>query len=152
MICSKGLAPHISQLCLILLNGTAKQKLPIKQLPNIWQASATIQHWTGSSNLLPYCSPTTLFSMLHKIFHIFSNVWYGAATSVATPDLRCKFYGESSTDDSIRKLLSAHEVARQNNKDTSDVAHQQFNAWAAPHNFLQQQLILPEEHNFLQKN
>jgi len=89
--------------------------------------------------------------MLHKNFHIFSNVWYGAATSVATPDLRHKFYGESSTDDIIRKLLFAREVARQNNEDASDVARQQFDAQAAPHKFLLQQLILLDEHSFVHK-
>jgi len=42
--------------------------------------------------------------------------------TLPTPDLRRKFYGESTTDDIIRKLLFALEVARQNNEDTSDVA------------------------------
>jgi len=69
-----------------------------------------------------------------------------------TPDLRCKFYGESSTDDIIRKLLFAREVAHQNNEDASDIAQQQFNAQAAPHKFLLQQLVLMDEHSFLHKN
>ncbi len=49
MICSKDLAPHTLPLCHTTLNATAKQKLPIRQLQNIWQASVTISHWTGSS-------------------------------------------------------------------------------------------------------
>jgi len=69
-----------------------------------------------------------------------------------TPDLRCKFYGESSTDDIIGKLLFAQYIARQNNKDASDIARQKFDARAAPHKFLPQQLVLLDEHSFLHKN
>jgi len=68
-----------------------------------------------------------------------------------TPDLQCKFYGESSTDDIICKLLFALEMACQNHKDASDTAHQQFDARATPHKFLPQQLVLLDEHSFLHK-
>jgi hypothetical protein len=68
-----------------------------------------------------------------------------------TPDLWHKFYGKSPTDNIIRKLLFAPEVARQNNKDASDTACQQFNSRAAPHKFLLQQLVLVDEHSFLHK-
>ncbi len=63
-----------------------------------------------------------------------------------------KFYVESSTDDIIRKLLFAREVARQNNENASDTPHQQFDSQAAPHKFLPQQLVLLGEHSFLHKN
>ncbi len=43
-------------------------------------------------------------------------------------------------------------MARQNNKDTSDTAHQQFDSAAKPHKFLPQQLVLLDEHSFLSKN
>jgi hypothetical protein len=56
--------------------------------------------------------------------------------NLPTPDLRHKFYGESSTDDIIRKLLIARNVARQNNEDASDMACTQFDSKAAPHKFL----------------
>jgi hypothetical protein len=69
-----------------------------------------------------------------------------------TPDLRCKFYGESSTDDIIGKLLFTCEVAHQNNKDASDSARQQFDSQAASNKFLPQQLVLMDEHSFLHKN
>jgi hypothetical protein len=72
--------------------------------------------------------------------------------TLPTPDLCRKFYGESITDDIIRKLLFAHEVVCQNNEDASDVARQQFDARAAPHKFLPQQLVLMDEHSFLHKN
>ena len=68
------------------------------------------------------------------------------------PDLRRKFYGESSTDDIIRKLLIAHNIARQNNEDASDTARSQYDLKAAPHKFLPQQLVLMDEHSFLHKN
>ncbi len=48
--------------------------------------------------------------------------------TLQTPDLRRKFYGESSTDDLIRIMLFACNVARQNNEDASDAARQQFYA------------------------
>jgi hypothetical protein len=49
-------------------------------------------------------------------------------------------------------LLFAREVARQNNEDLSDAARLQFDARAAPHKFLPQQLVLMDEHSFLHKN
>ncbi len=72
--------------------------------------------------------------------------------TLPTPDLRRKFYGESSTDDIIRKLLIARDVARQNNEDASDTARSQYDLKAAPHKFLPQQLVLMDEHSFLHKN
>jgi hypothetical protein len=68
------------------------------------------------------------------------------------PDIRQKFYGESSTDDLIRKLLFARNVAHQNNKDAPDAARQQFDSTAAAHKFLPEQLVLLDEHSFLGKN
>jgi hypothetical protein len=38
------------------------------------------------------------------------------------PDLHCKFYGESTSDDIIFKLIAAHGIARCNTEDTSDDA------------------------------
>jgi hypothetical protein len=69
-----------------------------------------------------------------------------------TPNLRHKFFGKSSTDDIILKLLFTREVACQNNTDPSDSAHQQFDARASPHKFLPQQIVLLDEHSFLHKN
>jgi hypothetical protein len=72
--------------------------------------------------------------------------------NLPTPDLRQKFYGESLTDDIIRKLLIARNVARQNNEDASDVARSQYDSKALPHKFLPNQLVLLDEHSFLHKN
>jgi hypothetical protein len=72
--------------------------------------------------------------------------------NLLTPDLRRKFYGESSTDDIIRKLLIARNVARQNNEDASDAARVQYDSKAVPHKFLPTQLVLLDEHSFLHKN
>ncbi len=72
--------------------------------------------------------------------------------TLPTPDLRTKFYGESSTDDLIRKLLFAQNVARQNNEDASDAARLQFDSTAAAQKFLPQQLVLLDKHSFLGKN
>jgi hypothetical protein len=43
-------------------------------------------------------------------------------------------------------------VDRQNNKDASDQTKLQYDAKAAPHKFLPDQLVLLDEHNFLGKN
>ncbi len=71
--------------------------------------------------------------------------------SLPTPNLPRKFYGESTSDDIIRKLLIARNVARQNNKDSNDQAHLQFDAKAAPHKILPNQLVLLDKHIFLAK-
>jgi hypothetical protein len=62
--------------------------------------------------------------------------------NLPTPDLRHKFYREASTDDIIRKLLIARNVARLNNEDASDIMRQQFDSKAVPHKFLLHQLVL----------
>jgi hypothetical protein len=49
-------------------------------------------------------------------------------------------------------MLFAREVVRQNNEDASHAARLQFDARAAPHKFLPQQLVLLDEHSFLHKN
>ncbi len=72
--------------------------------------------------------------------------------SLPTPDLRRKFYGKSSTDDLIRKLLLTHDIARKNSEVASDEADRQFNKKAEPHAFLPDQLVLLDEHSFLAKN
>jgi hypothetical protein len=72
--------------------------------------------------------------------------------NLPTPDLCWKFYGELSTDDIIRKLLIACNVACQNNEDASDAARMQYDSKAVPHKFLPQQLVLLDEHSFLHKN
>ncbi len=72
--------------------------------------------------------------------------------TLPAPDLRQKFYGESSTDDLIRKLLLTRDIARRNSKVASDEAEKQFNKKAEPHLFLTDQLVLLDEHSFLAKN
>ncbi len=85
-------------------------------------------------------------------YTILFNFWNGAATSKPPPDLCRKFYGESSTDDILHKLLIARNVARQNNEDASDAARVQYDSKAVPHKFLPNQLVLLDEHSFLHKN
>jgi hypothetical protein len=72
--------------------------------------------------------------------------------TLPTPDLRRKFYGESTTDDLIRKLLLTRDIARRNSEVASDEAERQFNKKAEPHAFLPDQLVLLNEHSFLAKN
>ncbi len=72
--------------------------------------------------------------------------------TLPTPDLRRKFYGESSTDDLIRKLLLTRDIARRNSEVASDKAERQFNKKTEPHAFLPDQLVLLDEHSFLAKN
>jgi hypothetical protein len=72
--------------------------------------------------------------------------------ALPTPDLRRKFYGESTTDDLICKLLLTRDIARRNSEVASDEAEKQFNKKAEPHAFLPDQLVLLDEHSFLAKN
>jgi hypothetical protein len=72
--------------------------------------------------------------------------------TLPTPDLRQKFYGESTTDDLIRKLLLTRDIARRNSEVASEETKRQFNKKAEPHAFLPDQLVLLDEHSFLAKN
>ncbi len=72
--------------------------------------------------------------------------------ALPTPDLRRKFYGESTTDDLIRKLLLTRDIARRNSELASEEVEKQFNKNAQPHAFLPDQLVLLDEHSFLAKN
>jgi hypothetical protein len=74
--------------------------------------------------------------------------------SLPTPDLRRKFYGKSTSDDIIQKLLIDRNVACQNNEDSNDQARLKLKAKAkaAPHKFLPNQLVLLDKHSFLGKN
>jgi hypothetical protein len=72
--------------------------------------------------------------------------------NLPAPYIQRKFYGKLSTDDLIRKLLIAQNVARWNHQDASNAAGQQFDSAAKPHNFSAQQLVLLDEHSFLNQN
>jgi hypothetical protein len=72
--------------------------------------------------------------------------------ALPAPNLRQKFYGVSTTDDLIRKLLLTRDIARRNSEVASDKAEKQFNKKAKPHSFLPDQLVLLDEHSFLAKN
>ncbi|MFM7188328.1 MAG: RNase H-like domain-containing protein, partial [Armatimonadota bacterium] len=69
-----------------------------------------------------------------------------------TADIRRKFYGESSSDELMQRLLYARDVARQNNQLATDRAEADHNRKAQPHQFKEQQLVLLDEHSFLHKN
>jgi hypothetical protein len=72
--------------------------------------------------------------------------------TMPAPDLRRKFYGESTTDDLIQKLLLTRDIARRNSEVASEETEKQFNKKAEPHAFLPDQLVLLDEHSFLAKN
>ena len=68
------------------------------------------------------------------------------------PDVRRKFYGESSSDELLLQLLTARDVARRNNKTTTDQSQIDVIRKAVPHKFVNNQLVLLDEHSFLGKN
>jgi hypothetical protein len=72
--------------------------------------------------------------------------------ALPAPDLRRQFYGESTTDDLIQKLLLTRDIARRNSEVASEEAKRQFNKKAEPHAFLPDQLVLLDKHSFLAKN
>ena len=72
--------------------------------------------------------------------------------SLPTPDVRRKFYGESSSDELMLRLLTARDVARRNNEDATETSQTDVNKRASPHAFSLGQLVLLDEHSFLGKN
>ena len=68
------------------------------------------------------------------------------------PDVRRKFYCESSTDELLLRLLTACDVAHCNNETTTDKSQIEVNQIAVPHKFVNNQLVLLDEHSFLGKN
>jgi len=68
------------------------------------------------------------------------------------PDLRRKFYGESTTDELLLRLLTARDVARRNNETTSSKTQADANRSTEAHTFKVGQLVLLDEHSFLHKN
>jgi hypothetical protein len=82
----------------------------------------------------------TSFHHTIKTLHFF--LTYGMEPRLPAlpgPDLRRKFYGESTTDDLIRKLLLTRDIARRNSEVVSDEAERHFNKKAEPHSFLPHQ-------------
>ena len=72
--------------------------------------------------------------------------------NLPAPDVRRKFYGESSSDELLLRLLTARDVARRNNEISSEQAADYVNKRASPHNFVEGQLVLLDEKSFLHKN
>ena len=72
--------------------------------------------------------------------------------SFMAPDVRRKFYGESTTDELMHRLLTARDVARRNNEDATAKNLEASQKVTEPHNFKLNQLVLLDEHSFLHKN
>jgi hypothetical protein len=68
------------------------------------------------------------------------------------PDLRRKFYGESSSAELHQRLLYARDIARRNNENSTEENQENFDKKAEPHKYQLQQLVLLDEHSFLHKN
>ncbi len=66
------------------------------------------------------------------------------------PDLRRKFYDESTSAELHQ--IYARDIARRNNKNSTEESEEDFNKRAQPHNYQVQQLVLLDEHSFLHKN
>jgi hypothetical protein len=72
--------------------------------------------------------------------------------SFPNPDIREKFYGESSAADMFQKLQVARQLATENNLLATNETKLSFDKHAKPHSFAINQLVLLEEYNFLGKN
>ena len=72
--------------------------------------------------------------------------------SFPTPDIRRKFYGESTSAELHQSMLYARDLARQHNEAASEKFKQNHDKKAAPHNYQVNQLVLLDEHSFLHKN
>ena len=74
------------------------------------------------------------------------------APSFDAPEMRRKFYGESSTDELFNRLKVARELARFHNEQATDKAEEYFDQKAKPHSYQVGQLVLLAETNFLHRN
>jgi hypothetical protein len=68
------------------------------------------------------------------------------------PELRQQFYGETTTDDLLRRLLAARDTARRCNENKTEDYKHYYDQNATPRTFQPQQLVLLDEHSFLHKN
>jgi hypothetical protein len=68
------------------------------------------------------------------------------------PDLRRKFYGESSSAELHQRFFYARDIARKNNQNSTEENQNKFNKKAELHKYQVQQLVLLDEHSFLHKN
>ena len=66
--------------------------------------------------------------------------------------MQWKFYGESTTDELIHRLLDACDTALHNNEIVSEKTEQDASKKTMPHNFVVGQLVLLDEKSFLHKN
>jgi hypothetical protein len=72
--------------------------------------------------------------------------------SFPNPDLRERFYGESSASERFQRLQFARQTAVDKNSDSTQISSQYFNKSAKPHLFAINQMVLLEECKFLGKN
>ncbi len=72
--------------------------------------------------------------------------------SFPNPDIREKFYGESSAADMFQKLQVARQLSTENNLLATNETKISFDKHAKLHSFAINQLVLLEEYNFLGKN
>ena len=72
--------------------------------------------------------------------------------NLPTPDLRRKFYGESSSAELYQTMMFARDTARRYNEEASDNYKSYYDKKAAPHNYKVHQLVLLDEHSFLGLN
>ena len=72
--------------------------------------------------------------------------------SFPNPDLKEKFYGESSAAEMFQKLQLARQLATENNLEATSKNKTKFDEKAKPHSFAINQLVLLEEYNFLGRN
>ena len=68
------------------------------------------------------------------------------------PEMRRKFYGESSTDDLYNRLKTAREVAAHYNSESTEKSRLAFDKKARPHSYQVGQFVLLSETNFLHRN
>ena len=73
-------------------------------------------------------------------------------SSFPTPDLRIKFYGESSSADLYQRLLKARDLARLCNESATEEYKQFHDRKAEISKYVVGQLVLLDEHSFLHKN
>jgi len=112
----------------------------------------TTLDWEDYLAPLMFCYNTSFHRSIKSSPYFLTHGLEARQPGFPTPDVRRKFYGESSTDELMHRLLMARDVARRNNEAASEQNQDQFDRKAEPHQYRLHQLVLLNEHSFLHKN
>jgi putative transposase len=108
--------------------------------------------WEDYIAPLMFCYNTSFHRSIQNSPHFLTFGMEARLPTFMSSDLRRKFYGESSTDELIQRLLHARDIARRHNELQTEEYRGQYDKKAEAHSYQLRQLVLLDEHSFLHKN